>query len=161
VVAFIVSLLLTVAMVAPIFPYAKRRPVGTPLTWGEAMLGATYVFFIIFWIYGVVPHQFLTWADSELNWRPDVVWLGPGGQFTLPFDIASLDIFPQAYNAGQPVFRGLHEDNDPSKPLRMFVNYNTDISQFWEWSSRGLRPIGDTNEAYKLGVNSLLYGLMH
>ena len=90
-VAFIVSLLLTVAMVAPIFPYAKRRPVGTPLTWGEAMLGATYIFFIIFWVYGVVPHQFLTWADSELNWRPDVVWLGPGGQLTLPFDIASLD----------------------------------------------------------------------
>ena len=23
----------------------------------------------------------------------------------------------------------------------MFVNYNTDISQFWEWSERGLRPI--------------------
>ena len=89
-VAFIMSLVLTVAMVAPIFWYAKRRPVGTPLTWGEAMLAAVYVFFIIFWIYGVVPHQFLTWADSELNWRPDVIWFGPGGQITLPFDIASL-----------------------------------------------------------------------
>ena len=83
-VAFISSLLLTVAMVAPIFWYAKRRPVGTPLTRGEAMLAGVYVFFIIFWIYGVVPHQFLTWADSELNWRPDVVWFGPGGQITLP-----------------------------------------------------------------------------
>lgn len=83
-VAFIVTLLLTVAMVAPIFPYAKRRPVGTPMTWGEAMLAGVYIFFIIFWIYGVVPHQFLTWADSELSWRPDVIWLGPGGQFTMP-----------------------------------------------------------------------------
>ena len=77
------------------------------------------------------------------------------------FDIGSLDIFPQAYNAGRPVFRGVFEDNDPSKPLRMFIAYNTDISQFWEWSHRGLRPVEDTNEAYKLGVNSVMYGLLH
>ena len=48
-VAFLMSLLITVAMVAPIFPYAKKRPVGTPLTWGEAMLAGTYIFFIIFY----------------------------------------------------------------------------------------------------------------
>ena len=72
-----------------------------------------------------------------------------------------LDDFPQAYNAGRPVFRGVYEDNDPAKRLVMIVNYNTDISQFWEWSGRGLRPVGDTNEAYKLGVNYFIYGLTH
>jgi hypothetical protein len=77
--------------------------------------------------------------------------------FTLP----SLEIFPQAYNAGRPIFRGLFEDNDTSKRMQMFVNYNTDISQFWEWSGRGLRPITQSNEAYKLGVNAILYGLTH
>jgi hypothetical protein len=77
------------------------------------------------------------------------------------FDIGSLEIFPQAYNAGRPYFRGLFEDNDPTKRLTMFVAYNTDISQFWEWSERGLRPIAQTNEAYKLGVNALMYGLLH
>jgi hypothetical protein len=55
----------------------------------------------------------------------------------------------------------LFEDNDPSKRLMMVVNYNTDISQFWEWSSTGLRSIDETNEAYKLGVNYLIYGLTH
>ena len=77
------------------------------------------------------------------------------------FDITSLEIFPQAYNAGRPVFRGLFEDNDPTKRMRMFVAYNTDISQFWEWSSRGFRPVAETNEAYKLGVNAVLYGILH
>jgi len=77
------------------------------------------------------------------------------------FTIGSLDIFPQAYNAGQPIFRGVFEDNDPAKRLRMFICYNTDISQFWEWSGRGFRPIDDTNEAYKLGVNAIMYGLLH
>ena len=73
----------------------------------------------------------------------------------------SLDNVPQAYNNGQPIFRGVYEDNDPSKRLVMIVNYNTDISQFWEWSGRGLRPVDDTNEAYKLGVNYLIYGMTH
>jgi hypothetical protein len=73
----------------------------------------------------------------------------------------TLDNFPQAYNSGRPIFKGVYEDNDPRKRLVMIVNYNTDISQFWEWSGRGLRPVDDTNEAYKLGVNYLMYGMTH
>jgi hypothetical protein len=77
------------------------------------------------------------------------------------FEIDTLDDFPQAYNAGRPIFRGLYEDNDPSRRLQMIVNYNTDISQYWEWSGRGFRPFDETNEAYKLGVNYVIYGLTH
>jgi hypothetical protein len=77
------------------------------------------------------------------------------------FEIETLENFPQAYNAGRPVFRGLYEDNDPKKRLQMIVNYNTDISQYWEWSGRGLRPFDETNEAYKLGVNYIIYGMTH
>ena len=77
------------------------------------------------------------------------------------FEIKALGNFPQAYNAGAPMFRGLFEDNDPKRRLLMIVNYNTDVSQFWEWSGRGLRPFDQTNEAYKLGVNYIMYGLTH
>ncbi len=77
------------------------------------------------------------------------------------FEIESLDDFPQAYNAGPPMFRGIFEDNDPKKRLMMVINYNTDISQYWEWSGRGFRPFDETNEAYKLGVNYVVYGLTH
>lgn len=77
------------------------------------------------------------------------------------FDIGRLDDFPQAYNYGKPVFRGVYEDNDRSKRLQIIINYNTDISQYWEWSGRGFRPFDDTNEAYKLGVNYLMYGMTH
>ena len=77
------------------------------------------------------------------------------------FDIRTLDNFPQAYNYGKPVFRGIYEDNDRSKRLMMMINYNTDVSQYWEWSGRGFRPFDDTNEAYKLAVNYLVYGMTH
>jgi hypothetical protein len=76
------------------------------------------------------------------------------------FEIKTLQI-PQAYVNGEAVFRGLFEDNDPTKRLQIMVNFNTDISQFWEWSGTGLRSISDTNESYKLGVNYIVYGLTH
>ena len=83
------------------------------------------------------------------------------GIFHAFFEIPRLDIIPQAYIAGRPIFRGMFEDNDPSRRLQIIVNYNTDISQYWEWSGTGLRPIDDTNEAYKLGVNYIVYGMTH
>jgi hypothetical protein len=56
--------------------HGKRRPVGAPLTWGEAMAAATFVFALMFWAYGVVPHQWLQYANNELGWTPaKVLWL--------------------------------------------------------------------------------------
>ncbi len=78
-VAFALSILVTVVLMGGILAYMKRRPVGTPVTWGEAMFGSMIVFFVMFWVYGVVPHQWLTWADNELNWRTDKLFVGPGG----------------------------------------------------------------------------------
>jgi uncharacterized protein DUF4159 len=81
--------------------------------------------------------------------------------FHVFFEINDLDHFPQAYVGGDPIFKGIFEDNDPSRRLMAIINYNTDVSQYWEWSGRGLRPFDQTNEAYKLGVNYLIYGLTH
>ena len=77
-VAFVGSILVTVIMAAGIAWYGKRRPVGKPLTWGEAMAASVYVFFLLFWAYGVVPDRWLAWADNELRWRPDKLLFGPG-----------------------------------------------------------------------------------
>lgn len=99
---------------------------------------------------------------ARVNPAAKFIDLGVSHQlFNTFFQITSLDMFPQAYNAGRPIFRGVFEDNDVHKRMQMFVAYNTDISQFWEWSGRGFRPIADTNEAYKLGVNAIIYGLTH
>lgn len=103
-------------------------------------------------------------AENMARVRPDAKFLDLNIShqlFNQFFQITSLEIFPQAYNAGKPIFRGMFEDNDPSKRMQMFVAYNTDISQFWEWSARGFRPVADTNEAYKLGVNAIIYGITH
>lgn len=87
--AFVTTLLVTIVPMVAALRYAKRRPVGTPLSWGEAMAAAGFVFFVLFMAYGVVPHQWLTWADNELSWRPDRLLLGPGKIFAtiFPFEL--------------------------------------------------------------------------
>lgn len=57
--------------------YAVRRSPGKSLSWGEAMTGATAVFALMFWIYGVVPHLWITFSDSELSWRESRALVGP------------------------------------------------------------------------------------
>jgi hypothetical protein len=93
-VAFAASIIVTMLLVWGVNWYQKRCPQDKVFTWGEAMAFATYVFLILFWVYGVVPHQWLTWADSELNWRPDryvvgptLFWTGDQGivEWALPF----------------------------------------------------------------------------
>ena len=76
------------------------------------------------------------------------------------FEVKTLDV-PQYYDLGAAVFRGIFEDNDPNKRLIAVANFNTDISEYWEFSDTGLKPIDESNEAYKLGVNYVIYALTH
>ncbi len=78
-VAFLVSLFASIALTLAVIPYGKRRPVGKPLSWGEAMLAAAYVFGLMFLAFGVVPHQWIDHADKELGWSRDNIVMGPGG----------------------------------------------------------------------------------
>ena len=71
---FFVALFFLIAGTAVIFAVGRRRPPGTPLTWGEALMGATFVFGIMLVGYGVVPNEWLKWADNQLLWRPDRIW---------------------------------------------------------------------------------------
>lgn len=70
-VAFITSLAIGLLGCVAVYLYGKRRPVGASLSWGEAMLAATLVFFLFVWWYAIIPHQWLDWADNELSWRAD------------------------------------------------------------------------------------------
>ncbi len=54
----------------------KRRPLGTPVTWGEAFVAGTLVFALMLLAYGVIPHQWLNYADNDLLWRKDKFALG-------------------------------------------------------------------------------------
>lgn len=76
------------------------------------------------------------------------------------FHITSIEMM-DPYNRAWSEFYGVFEDNDPSKRLILVANYNNDIGDYWEWSDEGFIPIKMSNEAYKLGVNYVIYAMTH
>jgi hypothetical protein len=85
VVAFFGSMLALVVVVGAVWSFGKRRPLGTPLTWGEAMVAGIALFAIFILAYGIVPDTFLKWANGNtLNWRSDIfgIPIGPFGKLT-------------------------------------------------------------------------------
>jgi len=82
--------------------------------------------------------------------------------FNTFFAIKTLEIpYPGCYSqqclTGE--FYGIHEDNDPAKRLSVVIDYNMDIGDYMEWSATGTYAVDPTNEAYKIGINYMLYGM--
>ena len=77
------------------------------------------------------------------------------------FEIASIDDLPQYRDRGPLVLRAVFEDNDPRQRMMVMVNFNTDIANYWRYAATGFKPIEESNEGYKLGVNYVVYGLTH
>lgn len=91
-IAFATSVLFALLGSAAILAYGKRRPSGAPLSWGEAMAAAIFAFVMFNLWYGVIPHQWITLADSEWKWRSDRILYGPFDVFRpnrfVPFTIS-------------------------------------------------------------------------
>jgi hypothetical protein len=133
VVAFISTLVVLALGIAIAAFFAKRRPIGTPLSWGEAMAAGTFVFFFIFWAYGVIPHYLLMWADNELNWRPDVAlyqyeWIGG---VTLGF------LQPQEDGGWFPISINMQHVRDTLVVLVYVVLLGLNIYLWAWWQKRG------------------------
>ncbi|MEL7208290.1 MAG: hypothetical protein AAGK32_08695 [Actinomycetota bacterium] len=125
-VSFFFPLLVMLAMVAPIPWLMQRRPPDTPTTWGEAMFGALWVTCILFLAFGVIPHQWIVWADSDLGWRSDRFLVGPGEILAdLPFDIP--------YTALRDIM-----------VVNIHVVFAVGMVWLWaKWQNRGQEPAGD------------------
>lgn len=80
--------------------------------------------------------------------------------FTCFYDISNLYIAPPPIYGRRfvPAYLGMFDDD---RRLMMVVDYNNDISDYWEWSANPFYNIEDTNEAFKYGVNYVMYALTH
>jgi hypothetical protein len=80
------------------------------------------------------------------------------------YRIDTIDMIYQAqgqFRGAAAEYYGAYEDNDPKKRLVMIANYNNDLGDYIEYSDEGWVPIELSNEAYKLMVNYIVYGLTH
>ena len=107
------------------------------------------------------------WAHFEAQMRRIL----PGGRFVKLdnthqifnsfFQVQDIDAIVHPMSGIRPSYYGVFEDNDPARRLMVVANYDNDVPEYWEWSGEGLYPFDTSNEAYKLGVNYIIYGLLH
>ncbi len=82
--------------------------------------------------------------------------------FQVFFELADLDFDDPRGPYFKSAIYGIFEDNDPTKRLRVIIDYNLDIGDYWEWSDQeGVYPLHLTEKGFKVGVNYLLYGMTH
>lgn len=78
------------------------------------------------------------------------------------FEIKQLDPRSGYYaDMGDTEWLGIFEDNDPQKRLLAVANNNHDLGELWEFSDTGYVPVDLSNEAYKFGVNYVMYAMTH
>jgi hypothetical protein len=110
------------------------------------------------------------WDNLQEQMRvvlPEARWMpldGTARVFHAFFEIPHPEtLAPPAIYGGRfvPSYWGLYADNDPAKRLIAVANVNNDISEYWEFSDTGVAPVDLTNDAYKFGVNYVMYALTH
>lgn len=108
------------------------------------------------------------WENLQYQMRqvlPDAQWVeldGTAQIFHSFFEIDKPEDLVPPYNQElTPSYWGIYENNDPKKRLMVIADVNQDISEYWEYSGTGYAPVDVTNEAYKFGVNYVIYGLTH
>jgi len=109
------------------------------------------------------PH----WDNLQLQMQkvlPEYRWIelhGTEAVFHSFFEIPNPLELPAAYGGLQPSYWGIFEGNDPAKRLMAIANVNNDISEYWEVSGNGVYIVDLSNEAFKFGINYVVYGLTH
>ena len=76
------------------------------------------------------------------------------------FDIKELNVPHPLVNV-PPGYFAMFEDNDVSGRMIALANWNNDLGDYWEWSAEGLYGSDPTNDAYRLGVNYIVYAMTH
>ena len=105
--------------------------------------------------------------DQMRQVLPDARWIQLDGKSSLFHSFFEIDhpeslAIPSIYDQSLiPSYWGLFENNDPTKRLMVIANVNNDISEYWEFSDTGLFVVDLSNEAYKFGVNYVIYGMTH
>jgi hypothetical protein len=106
------------------------------------------------------------WVNFEAQFRralPDAEFIEIDARhpvFHSFFEIDDIDV-PHPLVRVDPVYLAVFENNDPAGRMLALVNYNNDLAEYWEWSGEGIFPVDTTNEAWKLGINYLIYALTH
>ena len=74
------------------------------------------------------------------------------------FDTESLEIFAPYVTGGRPEYYGLLNKDGG---LALIALWNNDLANFWDWIDQARYPLEPSSEAFRMGVNFVIYSMTH
>jgi len=74
------------------------------------------------------------------------------------FDIEDLTIWAPYVPGGEPVFYGFENSLGD---LAMVACFNNDFANFWDWIDQRRYPLKPSSEAFRMGINFVIYAMTH
>ncbi len=130
--AFLTSFIASLLLIGIAMAYGRRRAVGRPVSWGEAMLASAYAFGTMFLAFGVVPHQWIDHADKDLGWNRTNIIYGPGGILK-----------PESLGGWNPITLQYEAVRDIVVVLLHALYFGLLIFVWTWWQKRGQRPVAE------------------
>ena len=140
--------------------------ISEPGTWGISPEGAANLRefllkggFLIFDDFE--EDQWYNMADQVAQALPEGQWVEIGPEhpiFDTFFYVENIYV-PHPLVRVTPSYRVIFEDNDPSERIMVLANHNSDLAEYWEYAARGYFAVDPTNDAFRLGINYIVYGL--
>lgn len=80
--------------------------------------------------------------------------------FHLFYDVDEAKMLPpyRIYPSGEPAFLGI---SDPKGNLQVMIDFNNDLSEYWQALDTGACSIHEAGSAVELGVNYAVYAMTH
>ena len=78
--------------------------------------------------------------------------------FNVFYRIDALNVTSPYLVDGEPIFYGLF-NKDGS--IAVMACYNNDLENFWDYIDRGAYPLKPSIEAFRLGINFVIYSMTH
>jgi hypothetical protein len=107
--------------------------------------------------------QWYNMAEQLAQALPEGQWVEIGPEhpiFDTFFYVENIYV-PHPLVRVTPSYRVIFEDNDPEQRIMVLANHNSDLAEYWEYAAQGYFPVDPTNDAFRLGINYIVYGLTH
>jgi hypothetical protein len=140
--------------------------ISEPGTWGITPEGAAnlreYLLkggFLIFDDFE--EDQWYNMAEQLAQALPEGQWVDIGPEhpiFDTFFYIENIYV-PHPLVRVTPNYRVIFENNDASQRVMVLANHNSDLAEYWEYAAMGVFALDPTNDAFRLGINYIVYGM--
>ena len=85
--------------------------------------------------------------------------LGPDHEiFHTFFDVTELDVWAPYVPGGEPMFFGF---NNSRGDLALIACFNNDFANFWDWIDERIYPLRPSSDAFRMGINFVIYAMTH